>query len=184
MEMNSSRDTTKDFTLPRCLEDARIQTLPSSAYYIPNFITPAEEQSLLDQIQNAPARWINLSRRRLQVYPSRLTANNSLLAAPLPKWLLDPVMMRLQSIPVSCDDGDTAGKHIFASSPHKGANHVLINEYEPGQGIMPHQDGAAYWPVVATVSLTAPIVLDIYGKGDDGHAETQPRWSILQEARR
>lgn len=85
---------------------------------------------------------------------------------------------------MSGSNGNSAERDIFASSPHKGANHVLINEYEPGQGIMPHQDGAAYWPVVATVSLAAPIVLDIYGKAEDGHVERQPSWSILQEARR
>jgi alkylated DNA repair protein alkB family protein 6 len=29
---------------------------------------------------------------------------------------------------------------------------------------MPHEDGAAYEPVVATISLGAPIVLDLYDK--------------------
>jgi alkylated DNA repair protein alkB family protein 6 len=29
---------------------------------------------------------------------------------------------------------------------------------------MPHEDGAAYYPVVATVSLGAPIILDVYEK--------------------
>lgn len=29
---------------------------------------------------------------------------------------------------------------------------------------MPHEDGAAYYPLVATVSLGAPIVLDLYEK--------------------
>ncbi|KAL5112819.1 hypothetical protein TcWFU_008822 [Taenia crassiceps] len=42
------------------------------------------------------------------------------------------------------------------------ANHVLINEYEPGQGIMPHHDGALYYPVVATVNLGGHSVLDFY----------------------
>ncbi len=33
---------------------------------------------------------------------------------------------------------------MFASSPHGRPNHVLINEYPPGVGIMPHKvsDGA------------------------------------------
>ncbi|KAL1997681.1 hypothetical protein VTN02DRAFT_1110 [Thermoascus thermophilus] len=31
---------------------------------------------------------------------------------------------------------------------------------------MPHEDGAAYHPIVATVSLGAPIVLDLYRKLD------------------
>ncbi|KKK26433.1 hypothetical protein ARAM_004171 [Aspergillus rambellii] len=33
---------------------------------------------------------------------------------------------------------------------------------------MPHEDGAAYFPLVATVSLGAPIVLDLYEKVPGG----------------
>lgn len=29
---------------------------------------------------------------------------------------------------------------------------------------MPHEDGAAYYPLVATVSLGSPVVLDVYDK--------------------
>lgn len=74
---------------------------------------------------------------------------------------------------------------IFADAPHGAPNHVLINEYQPGQGIMPHEDGAAYHPLVATVSLGAPIVLDVYRKREDGGAggREQPRFRILQERR-
>jgi len=39
-------------------------------------------------------------------------------------------------------------------------NHVLINEYHPNQGIMPHQDGPAYYPVVAIISLASPVVIN------------------------
>lgn len=56
-----------------------------------------------------------------------------------------------------------------------------MNEYLPGQGILPHEDGDAYYPIVATVSLGATTVLDLYvkpaGTGDD------PDWRILQERR-
>jgi alkylated DNA repair protein alkB family protein 6 len=41
---------------------------------------------------------------------------------------------------------------------------VLINEYKRGEGIMPHEDGDAYAQVVATVSLGAPICLEITEK--------------------
>jgi alkylated DNA repair protein alkB family protein 6 len=60
---------------------------------------------------------------------------------------------------------------------------VLINEYNPGEGIMPHEDGAAYAHVVATVSLGAPIVLDIYEKrGEDGDGQSaEIKHRILQE---
>lgn len=55
---------------------------------------------------------------------------------------------------------------------------------------MPHEDGAAYHPLVATVSLGAPIVLDIYEKNhQEAHAECdrfhsrKPQFRILQERR-
>lgn len=99
-------------------------------------------------------RWTQLTHRRLQTWPSALTKSNTLLAATsLPDWLRDPIVQpRLETL--GC----------FADAPHKAPNHVLINEYQPGQGIMPHEDGSAYYSLVATVSLAAPIVLDIYAK--------------------
>jgi alkylated DNA repair protein alkB family protein 6 len=54
---------------------------------------------------------------------------------------------------------------------------------------MPHEDGPAYYPLVATVSLAAPIVLDIYEKKvetDMVSAEQEnigPKYRILQEPR-
>lgn len=54
---------------------------------------------------------------------------------------------------------------------------------------MPHEDGAAYHPVVATVSLGGSLVLDVTEKrkGDDADASdgaSEPkRWRILQEPR-
>lgn len=54
---------------------------------------------------------------------------------------------------------------------------------------MPHEDGPAYFPLVATVSLAAPIVLDLYEKkvekdivGADG-GNIGPKYRILQEPR-
>jgi alkylated DNA repair protein alkB family protein 6 len=43
-----------------------------------------------------------------------------------------------------------------------------VNEYRPGEGIMPHEDGSAYEPVVATISLGGTVVLDLYAKPPEG----------------
>ena len=124
-------------------------------------------------------RWKVLAHRRLQTYPSDLT-RDALLDSPLPAWLEEPIVSRLLSIPIQTRDG---ASNIFSNSPHLAPNHVLINEYLPGQGIMPHRDGAAYYPVVCTVSLGASLCLDIYGNHEDGVREKEPRWRILQEPR-
>ena len=82
---------------------------------------------------------------------------------------------RLLSIPILPGSQD----NIFGNSPHGAPNHCLVNEYRPGQGIHPHEDGDAYYPVVATISLGSHIVLDVRPKGGakDGG------WRILQEPR-
>lgn len=119
-----------------------------------------------------------MKHRRLQAWPSDLT-KDTLLESPLPVWLATPILPRLESIPLSSETKAT----IFSDSPHRRPNHVLINEYLPGQGIMPHKDGAAYHPVVCTVSLGATLCLDIYRSNADGTREDKPLQRILQEPR-
>ncbi|KAL4810726.1 hypothetical protein BDV18DRAFT_155338 [Aspergillus unguis] len=162
------------------LETARIMRLPNEAFYIPDFVTEEEETRLLHKINSAPLpTWKNLptSQRRLQTYPSSLSNSNTLLASPLPPWLSDPILPRFNAL------------HLFADAPHKEPNHVLVNEYTPSQGIMPHEDGGAYYPLVATVSLGGVVCLDLYPKyniqGHEGENEParQPAYRILQERR-
>ena len=111
------------------------------------------------------------------------------MAGPLPQWLANPVVNRLLNIPLTSghepdvEASGAAPTNIFARAPHGQPNHVLINEYEPGTGIMPHTDGPAYYPVVATVSLGAPIVLDIHEKSVNGGLVRTPKFRILQEPR-
>ncbi|TDZ23606.1 Alpha-ketoglutarate-dependent dioxygenase alkB-like protein 6 [Colletotrichum orbiculare MAFF 240422] len=125
-----------DAKLPACLDDVKIAKLPSSAFYISNFISEEEEQAILQKIADAPKpRWKQLTHRRLQTWPSDLV-QNKLIDAPLPQWLHEPVISRLLSLPRAAHP-DSA--NVFADSPHQRPNHVLINEYPPGVGIMPHK---------------------------------------------
>ena len=103
-----------------------------------------------------------------------------LLEAPLPAWLDEPAVSRLLSIPLAADDESV---NLFTSSPHKRPNHVLINEYHPGVGIMAHKDGAAYYPVVCTISLGASLCLNIHSSKEDGALNPEPAFRILQEPR-
>jgi alkylated DNA repair protein alkB family protein 6 len=47
------------------------------------------------------------------------------------------------------------------------ANHVLVNEYKAGEGIMPHEDGPLFYPVITTINLGSHTVLDFYHKLED-----------------
>ncbi|KAI1426094.1 hypothetical protein F5Y12DRAFT_307920 [Xylaria sp. FL1777] len=174
-------DTPGKPLLPQSLDHARVLQLPCAAFYISEFITEDEEKLILGKIASAPKpRWKQLSRRRLQTWPSDLI-NNKLVAAPLPSWLEEPIVTRLLSLHL---EKDAASKsHIFSDSPHKRPNHVLINEYPPGIGIMPHKDGAAYHPIVATVSLGGSICLNIHEMKEDGTLNKTPIRRILQEPR-
>lgn len=59
------------------------------------------------------------------------------------------------------------------------ANHVLVNHYEPGQGILPHTDGPAYSPWAAILSLGSAAVFDFWR--DHAHAASGmlPALSLL-----
>jgi alkylated DNA repair protein alkB family protein 6 len=72
----------------------------------------------------------------------------------LPGYLTDPIVQRFADL------------GIFDATPHQRPNHVLINEYKPGEGIMPHEDGSAYAPVVATVSLGSTVCLELTPKSN------------------
>lgn len=158
------------------LDHYKVPSLPDSMFYIPNFIDTTEEANLLNALP--PNRWIQLQHRRLQTHPSPLSKTNTLLDAPLPPWLADPIISKFRSL------------GLFNDSPHKAPNHVLVNEYKPLEGIMPHEDGAAYYPIVATVSLCSTLCLDIYEKQNGKDAPSsgagsgpRAKWRVLQEPR-
>lgn len=151
-----------------------ITSLPSFVYYIPRFLSSSVCDTLFDIIQSTPSqKWTNLSHRRLLSLPSPLTGkarDTLLLSSSLPSYLTDEILPKFEAL------------SIFKDSPHGAPNHVLVNEYLPGQGIMPHEDGPAYHPVTATVSLGSRIVLDIYSKADPGSEYAdRNHWRILQE---
>lgn len=110
-----------------------------------------------------------------------MTPKGELSKGSLPSWLEEPLISRLLNLKLASHDDHTQG--VFGNSPHQRPNHVLINEYPPGIGIFPHEDGPAYFPAVATISLGGHTVLDVYRKDAIGQREMQPTWRILQERR-
>ncbi|XP_059142156.1 alpha-ketoglutarate-dependent dioxygenase alkB homolog 6-like [Physella acuta] len=123
-----------------------VKSAPPTLYYLPDFITKAEEEFLLNKVYSAPKpKWDQLSHRKLQNWGG-LPRDKGMIPEKLPDWL--QIYMN----------------KIAVLDPFEGnnPNHVLVNEYLPGQGIMPHEDGPLYFPTVSTISLGSHTVLDFY----------------------
>ncbi|KAI0076993.1 hypothetical protein K474DRAFT_1596895 [Panus rudis PR-1116 ss-1] len=134
------------------LETYRVRN-SDEAYYIPDFVSKDEEQYLIRKICESPQpKWKKLHNRRLQIWGGELTAKNQLIPQPFPDFIVKfpDVLGRIQAT------------GSFHSSPHGRPNHVILNEYLSGQGIMPHEDGPSYHPVVATLSLGSHAVFHYY----------------------
>ncbi|KIM24594.1 hypothetical protein M408DRAFT_231459 [Serendipita vermifera MAFF 305830] len=129
--------------------ESTTQNLSKSYQYIPNFVTEAEEEYLLRKISETPQpKWKNVTNRRLQIWGGHIGPGNTLITQPLPPFLTSYPKL-IERI---------AATSAFDESTHKTPNHVIINEYKPGEGIMPHEDGPSYYPVVATISLGSHAV--------------------------
>jgi hypothetical protein len=68
-------------------------------------------------------------------------------------------------------------------------NHVLVNEYQPGQGIMHHTDGPRYTPFVLIVSLESSVLMSFKRRlhsheiGSAGTGADMPVFCVLLEPR-
>ncbi|ESN95950.1 hypothetical protein HELRODRAFT_86209, partial [Helobdella robusta] len=127
--------------------------LPLEVYYVPDYVSEICEGELLSQIYNvSKTRWTQLSHRRLQNWGGTPHIKG-MVEEKLPNWLAEQCS-RLASL------GLYGGK-----TP----NHVLINEYLPGQGIMPHTDGPLYYPTVCILSLASNLLIDFYRPHNHHH---------------
>jgi alkylated DNA repair protein alkB family protein 6 len=104
--------------------------------------------------------------------------HGKMIQEPVPTWLSNPIYSRLRDIGVSFSENNDS-----VSEP----NHVLVNEYLPGQGIMPHQDGPLYNSIVATVTLNSHSILNFYPHASNVTStiemSSEPEFSVLLEPR-
>ncbi|XP_040488803.1 alpha-ketoglutarate-dependent dioxygenase alkB homolog 6 isoform X10 [Ursus maritimus] len=118
MELVSMED--QDARVP-ALEPFRVEQAPPVIYYVPDFISKEEEEYLLRQVFNAPKpKWTQLSGRKLQNWGG-LPHPRGMVPERLPLWLQRYV-------------DKVSDLSLFGGLP---ANHVLVNQYLPGEGIMP-----------------------------------------------
>ncbi|KZT68014.1 hypothetical protein DAEQUDRAFT_728280 [Daedalea quercina L-15889] len=122
-------------------------------FYIPDFVSVEEEELLLRKINESPRpKWKQLGNRRLQIWGGGITAKGTLIPEEMPSFVKQyPDIV-----------GRIKATGAFNASPHGAPNHIIMNEYLPGQGIMPHEDGPAYHPVVATLSLGSHALFHYY----------------------
>ena len=132
--------------------------------YIADYIDVAAESALNQTIDTQP--WITELKRRVQHYGWRYdykarSVTNDLRIGALPDWL-QIYAMRLQQ----------AG--LFSKTPDQ----VIINEYQPGQGISAHIDCVpCFTDTIASLSLGSPCVMDFI------HSKTGEKSSLLLEPR-
>ncbi|XP_055608672.1 alpha-ketoglutarate-dependent dioxygenase alkB homolog 6 [Uranotaenia lowii] len=144
----------------------RISNCPPNVYYIPDFLTSQEESYILSMVERTPKpRWTQLAHRRLINYGG-VPHPKGMIAEEIPTWLANYV-----------DRVNQLQPNVFESD--RKANHVLINEYQPGQGIMPHLDGPLFYPTITTISCGSHTVLQFEDQSD----ERRPVAKLLVEPR-
>jgi len=153
----------KSFSQNSFFDESHVIAAPiPGLIYIPEYISQQQENDLIRIIDAQP--WITELKRRVQHYGYRydykarnITPESKL--EPLPEWLLS-----------YCEQLHT--DNIFSYLPDQ----VIINEYQPGQGIAPHIDCVpCFEETIASLSLSSPCVMDFT------HVDTGEKIPILLE---
>ncbi|XP_018574432.1 alpha-ketoglutarate-dependent dioxygenase alkB homolog 6 [Anoplophora glabripennis] len=128
------------------LLEYQVKNVPPSIYYISNFITRDEESHIIKNVYSAPKpKWTFLSNRRLQDYGG-IPHEKGMIPEKIPSWL-QVYMNKIDEL------------NLFEG---KKVNQVLINEYLPGQGIMPHTDGPIFSPIITTITCGSHTILEFW----------------------
>jgi alkylated DNA repair dioxygenase AlkB len=121
---------------------------PSGLSYIDDYLSEVEAAELLSCIDAHP--WMTDLRRRVQHYGYRYdyrarAVDRGMYLGPLPEWA-DALASRMHS------------EMVFDRAPDQ----LIVNEYEPGQGIASHVDCVpCFGPVVASLTLASGCQMDL-----------------------
>lgn len=110
----------------------------------PDFISEALEQQLIAEIDAQP--WMVDYARRLQYYGFRneLEAPYALIGIPLP---IPPAI------------SEVARKIFTEKNLEHAPDQVIINEYQPGEGIRPHKDRNYYENQICGLNLASGCIM-------------------------
>ena len=121
-------------------------------HYLPNWLSEAAQRAVLASVDAAP--WSAELRRRVQHYGHRYdygrrSVASERAATPIPPWA-----------------AELAGRLHAEGYTGEPADQVIVNEYEPGQGISAHVDCVpCFGPAVAAISLGSSCVMDFIAPG-------------------
>jgi alkylated DNA repair dioxygenase AlkB len=139
--------------------------------YLPEFITPSEEKELLAHIDREP--WLTDLKRRVQHYGYKYdyqarAIDDSMQLGPIPEWL-----------------GFVRRRQVERGFFCRLADQVIINEYEPGQGITDHIDcEPCFGATVLSLSLGSTCVMKFTHKDTRETADhlLAPRSAVVLES--
>lgn len=126
----------------------RVQWLGSpapegSVGWVPDALDEEQEAALMAAADADASGWQDVRGRRLQMHGTDPHSGSS---SQLPPWLETLL--------------DWLGRGGDAPAPGYGRpNHVLVNEYARGEGIMAHTDGPCYEDAVCILSCGGPCVM-------------------------
>lgn len=136
---------------------------PRGLTLTPEYISPATEADLVSYFAaEAKSHWTALSSRRVILYGLHFVQSDTSHRR----------YTRVTPEPIQ----RLAERLVADGYQDQLANHILVNEYKVGQGIMPHEDGPAFVPNAAIISLLSATVLDFYRK--DSADRSTPTTSI------
>ncbi len=113
--------------------------------YCADFLSKEEETICVENINSLhPWEVLRSSRRKVQAWGKIVPGFANTCGHTLP-----PFLQSLSQLLVA--------EGFFP--PSTPPNNVLINQYESGQGIMPHTDGPAYHPTTVVISLCSDTIM-------------------------
>jgi len=140
--------STKQILNSSDLEKYRLKNAPPTMYYIPDFLSKAEETELIRNIESTPSKWYvnecyKMDWGRVHHPDGRVFRDGG----DMPDWA-EQTIERITPV-----------ERLFSAGTE---DHFLhINKYIPGQGIDPHRD-FQNGPMTASVTLNSPGLLDFY----------------------
>lgn len=119
------------------------------------FLDASAQECLMRELSLRPVQWKRLRGRELQNWGG-LPHARGMVSVPLPPFL-------------ALLSKELVARGIFPES--EMANHVLVNRYAAGEGILSHTDGPAYLPRAAILSLDARVMMDFAGVVPEAEGE-------------